>query len=124
MARATAKTRAPKKRAAKRPPVKSTPVKRTPDVRQRARDAFDGLEQRHYDLIGLIMVAIGVYSAFVLYLGWDGGAVGAWLSSALEYTVGRVAYVVPLDPLRTRLGADRPADDPGAARAQRRRASW
>ncbi len=95
MARATAKTRAPKK-SSKRPPVKRAPVKRTPDVRQRARDAFDGLEQRHYDLIGLIMVAIGVYSAFVLYLGWDGGAVGSWLSSALEYTVGRVAYVVPL----------------------------
>ena len=95
MARATAKTRAPKK-SSKRPPVKRAPVKRTPDVRQRARDAFDGLEQRHYDLIGLIMVAIGVYSAFVLYLGWDGGAVGGWLSSALEYTVGRVAYVVPL----------------------------
>ena len=71
-------------------------MKRTPDVRQRARDAFEGLEQRHYDLIGLIMVAIGVYSAFVLYLGWDGGAVGGWLSSALEYTVGRVAYVIPL----------------------------
>ena len=71
-------------------------MKRTPDVRQRARDAFDGLEQRHYDLIGLIMVAIGVYSAFVLYLGWDGGAVGGWLSSALEYSVGRVAYVMPL----------------------------
>ncbi len=75
MARATAKTRAPK-RGAKRPPVKRAPVKRTPDVRQRARDAFDGLEQRHFDLIGLIMIAIGVYSAFVLYLGWDGGAVG------------------------------------------------
>ncbi|HYH62094.1 MAG TPA: DNA translocase FtsK 4TM domain-containing protein, partial [Solirubrobacterales bacterium] len=71
-------------------------MKRTPDVRQRARDAFDGLEQRHYDLIGLVMVALGVYSAFVLYLGWDGGAVGKWLSSALEYTVGQVAYVVPL----------------------------
>jgi len=91
MARATAKTRAPKKPAAKR-----APVKRTPDVRQRARDTFDGLEQRHYDLIGLIMVAVGVYSGFVLYLGWDGGAVGSWLADALEYAVGRVAYLVPL----------------------------
>ena len=95
MARATAKTRAPKK-SSKRPSVKRPPVKRKPDVRRRARDAFDGLEQRHLDLIGLIMVAIGVYSAFVLYLGWDGGAVGGGLSSALEYIVGRVAYVVPL----------------------------
>ncbi len=96
MARATAKPRASKRPAAKRAPVKRAPVKRTPDLRRRARHAFDGLEQRHYDLIGLIMVAFGVYSAFVLYLGWDGGAVGIWLSSALEYTVGRVAYVVPL----------------------------
>ena len=95
MARATAKTRAPK-RGAKRAPVKRAPVKRKPDARQRARDAFEGLEQRHFDLIGLIMVAVGVYSAFVLYLGWDGGAVGGWLSSALEFTVGQVAYVVPL----------------------------
>ncbi len=95
MARATTKPRAPK-RAAKRAPVKRAPVKRTPDMRQRARDAFEGLEQRHYDLIGLIMIAMGVYSAFVLYLGWDGGAAGGWLSSALEYTVGRVTYVVPL----------------------------
>ena len=96
MARATAKSRAPKKPASKRARVKRAPVKRTPDVRQRARDAFGGLEQRHYDLIGLIMVAVGVYAAFVLYLGWDGGAVGGWLSGALEYTVGRVAYLVPL----------------------------
>ena len=71
-------------------------MKRTPAVRQRARDAFDGLEQRHYDLIGLIMIAVGVYSAFVLYLGWDGGAVGGWLTDSLEFTVGRVAYLVPL----------------------------
>ncbi len=75
--------------------MKRAAVKRTPDLRKRARGAIDGLEQRHYDLIGLILIAVGVYSGFVLYLGWDGGAVGAWLSSALEYTVGRVAYVVP-----------------------------
>ena len=65
-------------------------------MRQRARNAIDGLEQRHYDLIGLVMIAVGVYAAFVLYLGWDGGAVGGWLSEALEFTVGRVAYVVPI----------------------------
>ncbi|MDQ3729295.1 MAG: DNA translocase FtsK, partial [Actinomycetota bacterium] len=90
MARATAKSRAPKR------PVKRAPVKRTPDVRQRARDAFGGLEQRHFDLIGLLMIAMGVYASFVLYLGWDGGRVGAWLESALEYSVGQVAYIVPL----------------------------
>ena len=123
MARATAKTRAPKKRRRSARRVKRAPVKRTPDVRQRARDAFDGLEQRHYDLIGLIMVAIGVYSAFVLYLGWDGGAVGklALVGARVHGRAGRLRRAA--DGLRPRPRADRPADDPGAARAQRRRAS-
>jgi DNA segregation ATPase FtsK/SpoIIIE, S-DNA-T family len=90
MARATATTRARKR------PRKRAPVRRRPEVKQRARAAFDGLEQRHFDLIGLVMVAIGVYSAFVLYLGWDGGRVGSWMETALEYSVGRAGYVVPL----------------------------
>ena len=34
-------------------------------------------EQRHLDVIGLSLVALGVYLTFVLYLGWDGGKVGA-----------------------------------------------
>ena len=71
-------------------------MRRKPDPKQRAKQAWDGLEQRHFDLIGLVMVAAGVYSAFVLYLEWDGGRVGAWMETALEYSVGRVAYVVPL----------------------------
>jgi len=91
MARATATTRA-RKSASKR----RAPVRRKADPRQRAKAALDGLEQRHYDLLGLLMVAAGVYLSFVLYLGWDGGRVGAWLDTALEYAVGRVEYVVPL----------------------------
>ena len=71
-------------------------MRRKPDPRQRAREAFDGLEQRHFDLIGLLMVAAGVYCAFVLYLEWDGGRVGGWMETALSYTVGRVEYIVPL----------------------------
>ena len=55
-----------------------------------------GLEQRHYDVIGLALVAAGAYLAFVLYLGWDGGRVGSWLGTGLEHAAGRVAYVVPV----------------------------
>src|SRR5688572_28896169 len=82
MARATATTRA-RKRIPKR-----APVRRKPDPRQRAKAALEGLEQRHFDLLGLVMVAAGVYCAFVLYLEWDGGRVGAWMETALEYSVG------------------------------------
>jgi S-DNA-T family DNA segregation ATPase FtsK/SpoIIIE len=54
------------------------------------------LEQRHLDLIGLALVAFGVYLACVFYVGWDGGPVGAWLKTALASIAGRIAYVVPL----------------------------
>ena len=60
------------------------------------REFIEGLDQRHYDVIGLGLLAAGVYLAFVLYLGWDGGPVGGWVQSALETVAGRVAYVAPL----------------------------
>ena len=55
-----------------------------------------GLEQRHLDLLGLGLVAVGIYLGFVFYVGWDGGPVGEWLTSALATLAGRIAYVVPI----------------------------
>jgi S-DNA-T family DNA segregation ATPase FtsK/SpoIIIE len=55
-----------------------------------------GLEQRHLDLIGLGLVAMGVYLGCALWGGWDGGPVGEWLTSALTNVAGRIAYVAPL----------------------------
>ena len=43
-------------------------------------------------MIGLALIAAAVYLAFVVYMGWDGGRVGAWLATALENAAGRVAY--------------------------------
>ncbi len=60
------------------------------------REWVEGLEQRHYDVAGLVLVAAAVYLAFVLYQGWDGGRVGGWLAEGLEQGFGRIAYVVPL----------------------------
>jgi S-DNA-T family DNA segregation ATPase FtsK/SpoIIIE len=57
---------------------------------------MDGLEQRHYDLIGLALLAAAVYLAFVLYLGWDGGRVGGWTKTGLTDLAGRVAYLAPI----------------------------
>jgi DNA segregation ATPase FtsK/SpoIIIE, S-DNA-T family len=74
---------------------RTTPARRR-DPRRELRELADGLEQRHYDVIGLALIAAAVYLAFVLYMGWDGGRVGAWLATALENAAGRVAYVVPV----------------------------
>jgi S-DNA-T family DNA segregation ATPase FtsK/SpoIIIE len=49
-----------------------------------------GLEQRHLDLIGLFLIAAGVYLTFVLFFGWEGGKVGYGVETALEYLFGTV----------------------------------
>jgi S-DNA-T family DNA segregation ATPase FtsK/SpoIIIE len=48
------------------------------------------LEQRHLDLIGLFLIAAGVYLVFVLFLGWEGGKVGYGLETGLTYLFGEV----------------------------------
>ncbi len=48
------------------------------------------LEQRHLDLIGLFLIASGVYLSFVLFFGWEGGKVGYGVETALVYLVGTV----------------------------------
>src|SRR6476659_4532462 len=59
-----------------------------------------GLEQRHLDLIGLFLIAAGVYLTLVLFFGWEGGNVGYGIETGLEYlfdTVGaRIATVLIL----------------------------
>ena len=59
-----------------------------------------GLEQRHLDLIGLLLIAVGVYLTFVLFFGWEGGKVGYGVETGLEYLFGdvgaRIATVLTL----------------------------
>ncbi|HWH44757.1 MAG TPA: DNA translocase FtsK [Thermoleophilaceae bacterium] len=54
------------------------------------------LEQRHLDLIGLALVALAVFLAFVFYLGWNGGEVGDGLKRGLVWLLGGVGYLVPI----------------------------
>jgi S-DNA-T family DNA segregation ATPase FtsK/SpoIIIE len=66
----------------------------------RARDAVrrgtGGLEQRHYDVIGLALVAAALYLGFVLYLDSDGGRVGEWLTIGIGWTAGAAGYAFPI----------------------------
>jgi DNA segregation ATPase FtsK/SpoIIIE, S-DNA-T family len=52
--------------------------------------------QRRLDLAGLSCIGLAVYLGYVLYLGWNGGAVGDGSETALEYAVGAGAIVVPV----------------------------
>jgi S-DNA-T family DNA segregation ATPase FtsK/SpoIIIE len=77
---------------------KRTPARRRKAGRKPAKPARSkrglhlpaGLEQRHLDLIGLFLVAFGVYLVFVLFLGWEGGKVGYGVETGLTYLVGQV----------------------------------
>ena len=55
-----------------------------------------GLGQRELDLIGLGLVAVGLFLGSVMYMGWAGGQVGGALTDAVRYLVGVVAYGVPV----------------------------
>jgi S-DNA-T family DNA segregation ATPase FtsK/SpoIIIE len=66
----------------------------------RARDAVrrgtGRLEQRHYDVIGLALVAAALYLGFVLYMESDGGTVGNALTVAIGWTAGAAGYAFPI----------------------------
>jgi DNA segregation ATPase FtsK/SpoIIIE, S-DNA-T family len=94
----TRKRRRSRRGPARGPRPRSRPVQRSRPrpVRRDPRELIAGLEQRHFDLIGLGLIALGVYLACVLYVGWDGGPVGAWLKGALTTVAGRISYLAPL----------------------------
>ncbi len=48
------------------------------------------------DLIGLGLVAVGVFLAFPLYLEWYGGAAGEAIVDGLRRLAGQIAYVSPI----------------------------
>src|SRR4051794_41975618 len=54
------------------------------------------LEQRHLDLAGLGLVALGVFLAFPLYLGGDGGEAGGGLGGAPPWGGGGAGDAPPV----------------------------
>jgi S-DNA-T family DNA segregation ATPase FtsK/SpoIIIE len=82
----------------KRAPARKAPARKPKAKAKRGKAArshggfrlFEGLEQRHLDLIGLFLVAAGIYLLFVLFFGWEGGKVGYGIETALVYLFGSV----------------------------------
>ena len=54
------------------------------------------LDQRERDVLGLALVAAGVFMGFVLYGGWNGGRAGHGLAVALGWTLGRARVLAPV----------------------------
>ena len=79
--------------------TRKKPVKRAPKPRLPARVKKRRTKTRshhHPELWGLGMVAVGLFLATVLWLRWDGGAVGAQVADGLHRAFGAAAYVIPL----------------------------
>jgi len=64
-------------------------------VRKRKHARRRGSHQ-HHELVGLALVFIGAFLAIPLWLGWDGGIVGAKIVSGLDGLVGSARLGVPL----------------------------
>src|SRR6478609_5875477 len=80
------------------PSAKKKPAARKP--KPRARRAASGfhlpvLEQRQLDLLGLGLVALGLFFAFLVYFGWDGGRAGSNAVEGLKWLLGAAHYLVP-----------------------------
>ena len=79
-------------RSSKKKPAR----RRAPARRARALPSLPKLEQRHLDLVGLGLVALAAFLAFVLYLGEAGGEVGDALEEGLRFALGGATYLVPV----------------------------
>ena len=52
--------------------------------------------RQHPELIGLGVVAFGLFMATVLYAGWNGGYVGGWIAEVYKILVGSLAFALPV----------------------------
>jgi S-DNA-T family DNA segregation ATPase FtsK/SpoIIIE len=81
---------------ARKPVRQRKPARRRKPAARRRSLLPARVEQRHLDVAGLTLVAIGVYLTLVLYLGWDGGRVGSAAQEGLTFLFGKVAYMIPV----------------------------
>jgi S-DNA-T family DNA segregation ATPase FtsK/SpoIIIE len=100
--RPAAKATAARRPAAKRPAPKRPAARRAPAGRKPPRKPFT-FEQRHADVVGLGLVAIGVFLTVILYTQSDGGRGGRAIATALAWLLGEIRYAAP--PTAVGIGA-------------------
>ncbi len=81
-------------RARKKPPPKR--AKRSLLARRQLTIPRLQLEPHHLDIIGLALIACGIFLAGVAYLHWAGGALGSNAVLAMRFVFGALGYAVPV----------------------------
>jgi DNA segregation ATPase FtsK/SpoIIIE, S-DNA-T family len=64
--------------------------------KKRARKGGQAQQQQHHELAGLGLVALAIFLAGLLYLGWSGGSVGGAIADGVRAVVGVAAYALPV----------------------------
>jgi S-DNA-T family DNA segregation ATPase FtsK/SpoIIIE len=69
---------------------------RTPSrVRKKKRARTRGHGHQHPELVGLVLVALGIFLSTVIYLGWSGGYVGGLAAGGLDALIGAARVIFP-----------------------------
>ena len=68
-------------------------------VKKRTRKGGRVRSEQHHELMGLGLLALGIFLASILYLGWSGGMVGGGIADGFIAAIGAAAYVAPVASL-------------------------
>jgi S-DNA-T family DNA segregation ATPase FtsK/SpoIIIE len=65
-------------------------------VKRKKRGAKRAEGHQHPELVGLVLVALGVFLGSVVWAGWNGGYVGHWIADGLDALIGAAALGLPV----------------------------
>jgi DNA segregation ATPase FtsK/SpoIIIE, S-DNA-T family len=63
--------------------------------KKRVRKSSRARGHQHSELIGLGLVALGVFLGSVIWAGWNGGYAGGWVGNGLEALIGAATLALP-----------------------------
>ena len=63
--------------------------------RRKQRGGKKAEGHQHPELIGLGLLALGVFLGAVVWAGWNGGYVGLWIGEGLDALVGSATWGLP-----------------------------
>jgi S-DNA-T family DNA segregation ATPase FtsK/SpoIIIE len=68
---------------------------RTPSRVKRRKKPASKRSHHHPELIGLVLLAVGLFLATLTYLGWQGGRAGGWIEDGVWALIGDAGYLLP-----------------------------